>query len=338
VTVHATAAAGQDHEVARELHAFVGSAQIPVLEVAEVSKSYGTRQALQEVDLTVASGQVVGLLGPNGAGKTTLLSIVAGLLRADAGKVRVNGSDVVRDPLRAQHSLGFAPQSTGLYEPLTVEENLRFFGGLAGLRRRQLVRRVAEVSEALLLGGLRSRQCQQLSGGEKRRVHTAIALIAEPPLLLLDEPTVGADIETRMALLELVQGLATRGTAILYTTHYLPEVEALDAAVVLIDKGHVIARGSVDQLVAAHGSGELELRFKGPAPSVEVDGLPIRKEGDRLCLSTPDPAPAAARILNKLDADIHRLNGVNILRPSLESVFINLTGRHFREQENNHAA
>ena len=241
-------------------------------------------------------------------------------------------------PPSAQRSLGFAPQSTGLYEPLTVEENLRFFGELAGLRRRQLVRRVAEVSEALLLGGLRSRQCQQLSGGEKRRVHTAIALIAEPPLLLLDEPTVGADIETRMALLELVQDLATRGTAILYTTHYLPEVETLDAAVVLIDEGHVIARGSVDQLVAAHGSGELELRFKGPAPSVEVEGLPIQKEGDRLCLSTPDPAPAAAQILNKLDADINRLDGVNILRPSLESVFLNLTGRHLREPENDNAA
>lgn len=328
----------QDHEVARELRAFAGSEQVPVLEVAQVSKSYGTRQALHEVDLEVYPGQVVGFLGPNGAGKTTLLSIVAGLLQPDSGKVRVNGSDVVRDPLRAQRSLGFAPQSTGLYEPLTVEENLRFFGALAGLRRRQLVRRVAEVSEALLLGGLRSRQCQQLSGGEKRRVHTAIALIAEPPLLLLDEPTVGADIETRMALLELVQDLASRGTAIVYTTHYLPEVEALDAAVVLIDKGHVIARGSVDQLVAAHGSGELELRFKGPAPSVEVDGLPIRNEGDRLYLSTPDPAPAAAQILNKLDADIHRLDGVDMLRPSLESVFLNLTGRHFREEENDNAA
>jgi len=328
----------QDHEVARELRAFAGSEQVPVLEVAQVSKSYGTRQALHEVDLEVYPGQVVGFLGPNGAGKTTLLSIVAGLLQPDSGKVRVNGSDVVRDPLRAQRSLGFAPQSTGLYEPLTVEESLRFFGALAGLRRRQLVRRVAEVSEALLLGGLRSRQCQQLSGGEKRRVHTAIALIAEPPLLLLDEPTVGADIETRMALLELVEDLASRGTAILYTTHYLPEVEALDAAVVLIDKGHVIARGSVDQLVAAHGSGELELRFKGPAPSVEVDGLPIRNEGDRLYLSTPDPAPAAAQILNKLDADIHRLDGVDMLRPSLESVFLNLTGRHFREEENDNAA
>src|SRR3974390_2509875 len=213
--------------MAHEHHAVSCPAPVPVLEIAGVSKSYGSRQALHDIDLTVAPGQIVGLLGPNGAGKTTLLSIVAGLLRADAGSVRVNGLDVGRDALRAQRSLGFAPQTTGLYEPLTVEENLRFFGELAGLRRRQLDRRIAEVCEALLLEVLRSRQCRQLSGGEKRRAHTAVALISQPPLLMLDEPTVGADIETRMALIGLVQELAAGGTAVLYTTHYFPEVESL---------------------------------------------------------------------------------------------------------------
>ncbi|HXW35484.1 MAG TPA: ABC transporter ATP-binding protein [Acidimicrobiales bacterium] len=322
----------------RKLSASACSSQVPVLEVVEVTKSYGAHRALQAVDLTVAAGQVVGLLGPNGAGKTTLLSIVAGLLQADGGTVRVSGSDIARDPLRAQRSLGFAPQGTGLYEPLTVEQNLRFFGELAGLRHRQLDRRIAEVSEALLLGGLRSRQCQQLSGGEKRRAHTAIALISQPPLVLMDEPTVGADIETRVALIRLVRDLAAQGTAVLYTTHYLPEVEALDAAVVLVNEGRVIARGSVDQLIAAHGSGELELRFTGPAPLVEVGGLFIQRDGDRLCVSTPDPAPVAAQILHKLDADIHRLDGISILRPSLESVFLNLTGHHLRESEDQHDA
>jgi ABC-2 type transport system ATP-binding protein len=156
-------------------------------------------------------------------------------------------------------------------------------------------------------------------------------LIAEPPVVMLDEPTVGADIETRMALIALVQNLARDGTAVLYTTHYLPEVETLDATIVLVDEGRVIARGSVDQLIAAHGSGELELRFKGPAPWVEIDGLSIQNDGNRLIVSTPDPAPAAARVLNKLDHDIHRLEGVTVLRPSLESVFLNLTGHHLRE-------
>jgi len=321
----------QDQEVARELLAFRVLKEAPALEVAGVAKSYGSKPALRGVDLRVRPGQVVSLLGPNGAGKTTLLSIIAGVLQADAGTVRVNGFDVGRHPQRAQRSLGFAPQSTGLYEPLTVKENLRFFGQLAGLDRRCLDRRVSELCEALLLGGLRERQCQHLSGGERRRVHTAIALIAEPPVVMLDEPTVGADIDTRLALIALVKDLANSGTAVLYTTHYLPEVEALTAAVVLIDGGRVIAQGSVDQLIQAHGSGELELRFKGAAPRVEVTGIPIRSDGESLWVSTPEPAPVAARILNRLDDDIHRLDSVTVSRPSLESVFLNLTGRRLDE-------
>jgi ABC-2 type transport system ATP-binding protein len=300
------------------------------LEVAGVTKSYGELVALEGIDLEVAPGSVVGLLGPNGAGKTTLLSIVAGLLRADAGTVRVNGFDTRRDPLRAQRSLGFAPQTTGLYEPLTVEENLRFLGELAGLTRNRLDTRISDVCEGLLLDDLRSRRCQNLSGGEKRRVHTAIALIAEPPLVLLDEPTVGADIETRAALLQLVRDRAAGGTAIVYTTHYLPEIESLDASVVLMNAGRVIARGSIDRLIGAHGSRELELRFRGPAPRLDVKGLQIQRSGDRMLVSTPDPAAVAAHVLDTLGPDIHRLEGVNILRPSLESVFVNLTGQSFR--------
>ncbi len=321
----------QDQEVARELSAFCVRKKAPALDVAGVTKSYGPKPALRGVDLEIAPGQVVSLLGPNGAGKTTLLSIIAGVLSPDAGTVRVNGFDIADHPLRAQRSLGFAPQSTGLYEPLTVKENLRFFGELAGVDHRRLDRRVSEVCDALLLGGLRERRCQHLSGGEKRRVHTAIALIAEPPVVMLDEPTVGADIETRYALIALVQDLAKGGSAVLYTTHYLPEVEALNAAVVVIDGGRVVAQGSVDQLIAAHGSGELELRFKGSAPRVEVNGLPIRNDGERLWVSTPEPAPVAARILNHLDDDIHRLDSVAVLRPSLESAFLNLTGRRLGE-------
>jgi len=276
----------QDQEVARELLAFRVLKEAPALEVAGVAKSYGSKPALRGVDLRVRPGQVVSLLGPNGAGKTTLLSIIAGVLQADAGTVRVNGFDVGRHPQRAQRSLGFAPQSTGLYEPLTVKENLRFFGQLAGLDRRCLDRRVSELC---------------------------------------------ADIETRLAMIALVKDLANSGTAVLYTTHYLPEVEALTAAVVLIDGGRVIAQGSVDQLIQAHGSGELELRFKGAAPRVEVTGIPIRSDGESLWVSTPEPAPVAARILNRLDGDIHRLDSVTVSRPSLESVFLNLTGRRLDE-------
>lgn len=301
------------------------------LEMVGVRKSYFDRQALGGVDLVVAPGQVVGLLGPNGAGKTTLISIVAGLLRADAGRIHVNGWDVTSDPLHAQRTIGFAPQTTGVYEPLTVQENLRFFGALAGLKGRELALRVDHLTDALILGSLRSTQCQHLSGGEKRRVHTAIALIAQPPLVLLDEPTVGADIETRAALIALVKGLAARGTAVLYTTHYLPEIENLEADVVMIDRGRVVAKGTIDQLVAEHGTGELELRFKGPVPRVDMAGLTAHVDRDRIVVSTPEPAAIAVRLLDRLGEDIHRLQDVRILRPSLENVFLNLTGRRMPE-------
>lgn len=298
------------------------------LSVVGVGKSYGCHRALRGVDLAVAPGEVVALLGPNGAGKTTLLSIAAGILRADDGAVHVNGWNVARQPLQAQCTLGIAPQDTGLYEPLTVDEDLRFFGELAGLPRHgaRLEARVARITEALVLGDLRSRPCQLLSGGERRRVHTAIALITEPRLLLLDEPTVGADIETRTALLGVVGDLAAAGTAVLYTTHYLHEVESLDARVVLIDRGRVVAEGAIDRLVADHGSGELELRFDGPAPTVAIGGVELQVHGDRLVVETPEPALVAPRVLDQLGPDLHRLRDVRILRPSLESVFLNLTG------------
>jgi ABC-2 type transport system ATP-binding protein len=297
------------------------------LEVVGVRKSYAGQEALSGVDLAIAPGQVVGLLGPNGAGKTTLLSIVAGLLRADEGRILVNGWDVTAEPLRAQRTIGFAPQSTGVYEPLTVEENLRFFGALGGLKGPALTLRVDHLTDDLLLGNLRSKQCQHLSGGEKRRVHTAIALIARPPLVLLDEPTVGADIETRAALIALVQSLAAEGTAVLYTTHYLPEVENLQADVVMIDSGRVVAEGTIDHLVAEHGTGELELRFIGPAPRVDLAGCKTHIDGDRIVVCTSEPAAVAVALLDRLGEDIHRLQDVRILRPSLENVFLNLTGR-----------
>ena len=310
-----------------------GSPASLVLEASGVSKAYGPLEALKAIDLTISRGEIVGLLGPNGAGKSTLISIVAGLLRPDVGTVTVNGIDPARDPVKAQRFVGFAPQSTGVYEPLTVEENLVFFGQLAGLRRRRLAERITDVCEALLLETLRPRKCEELSGGEKRRVHTAIALMARPQLLLLDEPTVGADIETRGALIDLVKLLADEGTAILYSTHYLPEVEALDASVVLLHAGRVIARGSVDDLIARHGVGMLELRFAGPAPTLDSTDLSVEYDGNALRLRTSAPAVAAAQVMNELGDHVDRLESLDVLRPSLDSVFLSLTGHRLRAPE-----
>lgn len=227
--------------------------------VENLRKSYGSIEVLSGVDLRVAAGEIVALLGPNGAGKTTLVSIIAALLKPDSGKVLVKGVDPLAHPREARRHLGIAPQETGLYTVLTVRENLRFYAELAGLRKPELERRTLEMAETFRLSPLLDRQIHDLSGGERRRLHTAMALVHRPPLLLLDEPTVGVDVETRARLLDVVRTLADEGAAILYSTHYLAEVEELDAAVAILDRGQIIARDSLRRLIDSYGRPRVEL-------------------------------------------------------------------------------
>jgi len=196
-----------------------GRAGAPALLIDDLHKSYGATVALAGVDLRVEPGTILGLLGPNGAGKTSLVSIVAGLRRPDRGRVEVCGIDAVRSPRQVRAQLGIAPQDTGVYLTLPVRDNLRFFAGLAGMRRAEAAARIDEVAAALGLESLLDRRASQLSGGERRRVHTAIALLHRPALVLLDEPTTGADVRTRAQILELVAELARAGSAVVYSTH-----------------------------------------------------------------------------------------------------------------------
>jgi ABC-2 type transport system ATP-binding protein len=300
-----------------------------VLEAVDVVKHYGARPALAGVSLEVRAGEVVGLLGPNGAGKSTLVSIVAGLCAPDRGRVHVAGIDVVTEPSVARAEIGLAPQETGVYEPLTVRENLAFFADLAGLRRRARAARIEELADALQLDALLDRTAFELSGGERRRLHTAIAFVHRPSLLLLDEPTVGADVRTRAALLGVVRAAADEGSAIVYSTHYLPEVEMLDATVALLVDGRVIASGALPALVNAHGRAAVELRFDGAPPESAFNGFAATISGDVVRIEAADPPTAVPQIINCLGSHASRLRGVELLRPSLDSVFVALTGRRY---------
>jgi ABC-2 type transport system ATP-binding protein len=301
------------------------------LDVRGLRKSYGTTVALAGVDLAVEPGTIVGLLGRNGAGKTSLVSVVAGLLRPDGGHVYVMGIDVTREPQRARAYMGLAPQETGVYLPLSVRDNLRFFGGLADLRGRALRTRIDEIAGALLLDGLMHRPARDLSGGERRRLHTAIALLHRPRLVLLDEPTTGADVQTRSELLRLVTALAREGCAVVYSTHYLPEIAELRAGVALIDHGRIIARGGLDDLVNEYGTSALELSFTGAIPASAR--LPGARVVDRtVTIATDDPAATAARVLAALGDDASSLRTVEIIRPTLESVFTTLTGLRYAHE------
>lgn len=290
-----------------------------MLMVEGVRKTYGSLVALDGVDLTVAAGEVVGLVGPNGAGKTSLVSIVAGLRRADGGTIMVGDLDVVRHRDRVGPLVGLAPQDLALYWTITVRDNLVVFGELAGLRRRALRTRIDEVANALGLEDLLSRRATALSGGQKRRLHTAMAMLHRPPLLLLDEPTVGADIESRARLLAHVRHLAQEdGAAVVYSTHYLPEVEQLGASVAVIDRGRVLARGALSELLARHARAAVELVFA---------------DGERRRIVSDEPAKAAAEALASLAQGggdgVSRLSSVEIVQPTLESVYLAVTGRRF---------
>jgi ABC-2 type transport system ATP-binding protein len=298
------------------------------LEVIGVHKAYGPTVALDGVDLEVAAGSVLALLAPNGAGKTSLVSIVAGIRRADTGMVRVNGCDVTEDPRGARRQIGFAPQDTGVDLPLSVHNNLRFFAGLAGLRGRERAARIDAVVDALGLRPLVDRRASALSGGERRRLHTAIALVHRPGLVLLDEPTTGADVRTRAEILQLVRGLADEGSAIVYSTHYLHEVEQLDARVAFMDRGRVVARGTLNELVRRHGSSALVLTFDDEVPSLVCgDGAVV--DGHSVRIPSADPAETAARLLPHLGSDAAALRSIEVVRPDLDSVFLAVTGRRY---------
>jgi ABC-2 type transport system ATP-binding protein len=303
----------------------------PVLQVQGLRKAYGSTVALDGVDLEVAAGEIVGLLGPNGAGKTTLVSIVAGLRGADGGSVRIGGIDALAHSHRARPLLGLAPQETGIYPTLTCRDNLRFFGELTGLRSRELRAAVESVAEALQLTELLERRAQHLSGGERRRLHTALALVHRPALVMLDEPTTGADVRTRSQLLQLVNDLAANGSAVVYSTHYLAEIDELGASVVIMDRGQAIARGTVAALVDAHAADVVQMTFGGPAPDVRpnASGDRIEREGPILRIHTRNPDAATAMVIEGLGDRATQLRTIEVVRPSLEAVFLELTGRRY---------
>jgi len=261
-----------------------------MLEARGLVKRYGDRRALDGFDLSVAAGEIAGLIGHNGAGKTTFLEVVTGLVRPDAGTVTVSGTDARRHPRAARALTGIAPQEQALYLTATVSDNLRLFGALAGLHGAALRRAIDTVAQELMLTEVLGQRAGLLSGGQRRRTQAATALVGGAPLLLLDEPTAGADPETRAALLAAVRARAAAGAAVLYTTHYLPELADLGATLAVARAGRVIARGSRESL-AGGLPGELRLRFDDTSPD---NTSPDNTSPDSTCTGLRRLPPAVA--------------------------------------------
>jgi ABC-2 type transport system ATP-binding protein len=308
-----------------------------MLRVSAISKAFGAIRAVDSVSFKVSEGEIYGLLGPNGAGKTTTISIVCGLLRPDTGEVFINGKPFSANPGEAKRLMGVTPQDLALYEELTGRENLEFWGRIAGLKAAEARSRATELLEALSLTDRAKDAVKNYSGGMKRRVNLGCALMHRPKLLLLDEPTVGIDPHARARILEFIGALRASGTAILYTTHYLEEAETLCHRIGIMDRGKVLAEGTLSQIQERLGEGlvfTVEADFGESSPA-QWDGftehfLIVQKSEKQLVVAAVgkrDPSDC----LKELLALPIRLQNVSLKRPSLNDVFLQLTGRQLRE-------
>lgn len=274
-----------------------------------ISKRFGTLTAVDGLSLSIEPGEVFGLLGPNGAGKSTTIAMMVGLLGPDSGTVRIDGGDPAEAAVRA--TLGVAPQSLAIYDDMTARENLTFFGSIYGLDGPTRTRRADELLELVGLTDRARDRVKGFSGGMKRRVNLACALVHDPKVVLLDEPTAGVDPQSRHAIFEIVRELRAQGRTVVYTTHYMEEAQKLCSRVGVIDKGALLALDSVEGLIGAHG-GESIVRIE-------------RDEGEER-VQTAEPLAVLQRALAS-----ESTTGVRVDRPDLETVFLNLTGRSLRD-------
>jgi ABC-2 type transport system ATP-binding protein len=309
-----------------------------MIEVESLRKEYGELVAVDDVSFGVEAGQIFGLLGPNGAGKSTAISCMSGLVKPTAGRVRIMGRDIVADGAEARRPLGVVPQELAIYEDLSARENLHYWGAAYGLRGADLKERVRETLEFVALLDRADEPVSQFSGGMKRRLNFACAMVHRPQVLLLDEPTVAVDPQSRVRLLDMVRELAAAGTCVLYTTHYMEEAESLCDRLAIIDRGQIIAHGTLADLRAQVG-GRDTLRLSGSFDAekarqalVAIEGVEVLQvDSDLLRLALPQASRHLARLLDALVESGAEVRETVLSQPSLESLFIQLTGKELRE-------
>jgi ABC-2 type transport system ATP-binding protein len=305
----------------------------------DVVKRYGSALALDHADLEVQQGEILGLLGPNGAGKTTAILVLAGLLQADSGAVELFGRSQRPGVLDLKRRVGLVTQEITIFEDLTAWENLAFFAGLYGLKKPLLQERIRETLAFAGLTEHAHRRPRKFSGGMKRRLNLACALTHRPELLFMDEPTVGIDPQSRNHILESVRALRDSGTTIIYTSHYMEEVQAIASRVAIMDNGHVIALGTIDELVERIQYEE-HVSVEVGAPTAEladelrrIGGVKeVTRDGARLLIVSQ----AGTGNLDKVIACAQKAGGVRSIaaeKPTLENVFLTLTGKSLRDGE-----
>ncbi|MCL4271937.1 MAG: ABC transporter ATP-binding protein [Anaerolineales bacterium] len=308
------------------------------IEVKNLKKSFGDFQAVQDANFTAVSGEVLSLLGPNGAGKSTTISMLSGLLNPTAGDASIMGHSVMKEPAAAKKSLGVVPQDIALYPDLSARENLVFWGKMYGLRGADLKQRVDEVIEIIGLADRQKDQVGKFSGGMKRRVNIGAALLHKPEVVIMDEPTVGIDPQSRRHILDNVKELNQQGMTVLYTTHYMEEAAELSHHIAIMDKGKVIAYGTHDELIKMVGEQtRIDLTLNAEAAKIlsawqKVDGVSkIDSLDGKVTALVDDSNRVLPHLFETASRENVRITSVDIQEPNLETVFLHLTGRALRD-------
>jgi ABC-2 type transport system ATP-binding protein len=307
-----------------------------ILDIKKITKSYGDITALNNFSFSLKKGEVLGLLGPNGAGKTTLISILSGTVKDFSGTVTFKEKNLFSDRKLKNH-MGIVPQDMAFYEDLNAFDNLMFWGGLYDISRAELKKRALELLDLVELSARAKEPIKNFSGGMKRRLNVAIGLIHKPELLLLDEPTVGIDVQAKVSILDIIKNVGEKGTSVIFTTHQLAEVEEICSRIVIMDEGTLLAQGTLDQLIKIVGEKEI-VDVEGDFTAADiseilkkVDFAEILSVNDNLvnlAFDNTDKIPFMMELLFKNNIQVSDLK---IKSPNLEAVFLKLTGRSLRD-------
>ncbi|MDP4089482.1 MAG: ABC transporter ATP-binding protein [Bacillota bacterium] len=308
------------------------------IKVENLVKKYESNTAVAGISLEIEKGELFGLLGPNGAGKSTTISMLSGLLTPTEGSICINGIDIVKKPMEVKKILGLVPQEIALYPTLTAKENLDFWGKMYNLSGKELRNRVQEVLELVGLEDRKNERIEKYSGGMKRRINIGAALLHRPEILIMDEPTVGIDPQSRNHILETVKRLNSEGMTVIYTSHYMEEVEFLCTRIGIIDHGRLLAMGEKDELkrsVITMDKIELELSKVTPTVSERIEKLEhvesFTVEDRKVTINSRKSEELLGNVLSAISKMNIKVLSMKIQEPNLESVFLSLTGRALRD-------
>jgi ABC-2 type transport system ATP-binding protein len=310
----------------------------PIVAVEGLVKRYGDVVAVDDISFDIRQGEIFGLLGPNGAGKTTTINVLCTYTEPTAGQVAVVGHSVSAEPEAVKRAIGVVPQDISLYPDLNAVENLRFFGRMYDVPKAKLEQRTGELLQLVGLADHARRRVEHYSGGMKRRLNLAVGLLSEPRFLMLDEPTVGVDPQSRNAIFENIQALNQQGLTILYTTHYMEEAELLCQRVAIMDEGRIIALDTPHNLINTLGTGIIHIGVRDDMDEemlARLRALPqvkaVARRDDTLAFETVEAQRALLDIIGLFNETDTPMTSLEILEPNLESVFIQLTGKQLRD-------